>query len=383
MMKIYLIDGCNFVDYPIGGQLSFISQILNVFPENYFKLIGFSTSKNEKIGFWQKKIINNKSYEFFPLYYKNKSSTKKLMPARLKFYMALFNSRNKLFNTTGRLNLFTHAPETVLALNISTPNVKILHFLHGLENPLKLSRYSWAKLFSIPFWKWYLHKLSKTDFIAATADKNSIYQFKARHNITNDIISIPTSYNENIFKPKSNLKSETPTFVFCGRISAVKGWELLINAFTYYLNHFGHAHLIIIGDGEDTFKLINLINDRGISSKVTLTGFLSKEEIVIWLNKAHVFIISSVKEGWPISLIEALGCGLPVVATNVGGVQHLIKENQNGFIINSRDKIELANAMKKAMKLKSPNNVSLDIASFYTQAGLKSKLLSTYPDYFQ
>ena len=118
MKNIFLIDGCNFTDYPTGGQLSFLIQILNVFPDNYFKLVGYSTSPEEKIGVWQKKIINDKSYDFFPLYFTLKKTAKGFIPGRLRFYFSLLKHSNKLFNNLDAIHLFTHAPETILALKI-------------------------------------------------------------------------------------------------------------------------------------------------------------------------------------------------------------------------------------------------------------------------
>jgi len=382
MKNIFLIDGCNFTDYPTGGQLSFLSQILDVFPGNYFKLVGYSTSPEEKIGIWQKKIINDKYYDFYPLYFTLKNTSKGIIPNRLKFFISLHRHRNKLFKKYDAIHLFTHAPETILALKIKTPDVKVLHFLHGVENPLENSRFKWGKLVSSIFWKMFINKLKQTDYIAAAADFNNIAEFKSRNKFSNKIDFFPTRYDDTIFKPIYLDTIKYPTFVYCGRINLVKGWELLIQSFIYYLKFFGNAQLIIIGDGEDKNKLEKIINENNISKNVTITGFLKKEEIVIWLKKSNVFLLPSFKEGWPIAMLEALGCGLPVVSANVSGADQMIRENINGFIVKTRDKIDFANAMNKALKINSPNNVSLEIASFYTQSGLKESLLGLYPKFF-
>ena len=383
MKSIFLIDGCNFTDYPIGGQLSFCSQLLDTFPDNYFKLVGLSTCADDLIGIWQKKTINNKSYDFFPVYFTKKKTSKGLLPDRLKFYLLLLKYRNKLFNNFDEIRLFTHAPETILALKIKTSNIKVLHFLHGVENPLENSRFKWGKLVSSIFWKMLVKKLKQTDYIAAAADINNINKFKSKNKLSNKIDFFPTRYDDTIFKSYNHDKIKTPTFVYCGRISLIKGWELLIQSFIYYLKYFGNAQLIFIGDGEDKNKLEKIINMSNISKNVTITGFIKKKEIVVWLNRSNVFVLPSFKEGWPIAILEALGCGLPIVSTNISSADQLIRENINGFIVNSRDKIALAHAMNKALNLKSPNKISLEIASNYLQSGIKNSLLDMYPKFFE
>ena len=192
--KIFLIDGCNFIDYPKGGQLSFFTQLLEVFPERYFKLIGITTDPFVKIGQCQDIMINGKKYDFIPLLYTKNLTTKGLVPGRLKFFIALLKYKNKIFDNVEVNQLFTHAPETLLALRLNKPNIKVLHFLHGVENPLSMARFKWAIIFSSLFWNLYLKKLMQTENIIATADRNNIERFQLKNNFHKDITSFPNHF---------------------------------------------------------------------------------------------------------------------------------------------------------------------------------------------
>jgi glycosyltransferase involved in cell wall biosynthesis len=380
--KIILIEACNFIDYPKGGQLSFCTQLLEVFPDNYFKLIGITTDPSIEIGRWQTKIINGKYYDFFPLLYTKNKTTKGLIPGRLKFFISLLKYQKKLFPNTEFNHLFTHAPETLLALKLNKPNINILHFMHGVENPLSMARFKWAIYFSKLFWKLYLKKLNQADYLAATADQLNIDKFRIENNFNKIIDSFPTRFDDNIFRPFHYKKPEVPTFIYCGRINQVKGWELLIDSFYNYLNYYGEAKLILVGDGEDRKNVEDRIKELGIVDKVILTGFLNKEEIVNYLNKSNVFVLPSYKEGWSIALVEALGCGLPIVSTKVSGTGEMIIEGKNGYVIEERDVEKFSFAMHEAAKLESPNSVSLTISKNYYISSLKEDLLKLYPKFF-
>ena len=156
----------------------------------------------------------------------------------------------------------------------------------------------------------------------------------------------------------------------------------MIQSFNNFLKIFGEAQLIIVGDGEDRIKLEKLVKKLDISNNVFITGFLHKKEIVVWLNKAHVFLLTSHIEGWPIAMVEALGCGLPVVSTNVSSVNHMIQDGKNGYVVKEYEAEKFADAMQKAIKLESPNPISLSISKYYLQSNLKDDLLKMFPKFF-
>ena len=89
-------------------------------------------------------------------------------------------------------------------------------------------------------------------------------------------------------------------------------------------------HFTFIGDGPELNRCIDLVEEYKLSSRITFLGFLDDARLL--LPSYDVFVLSSLSEGLPVSIIEALCCGLPVVASDVGGVSELVESSVNGFL---------------------------------------------------
>lgn len=92
----------------------------------------------------------------------------------------------------------------------------------------------------------------------------------------------------------------------------------------------------IIGDGPERSALKNKIIREKIDN-VNLLGFRSQDEIFEFYKMADCYLLTSIREGTPTSLLEALACGLPIVSSNVGGVKNIINDYENGFVIDVFD----------------------------------------------
>lgn len=112
-----------------------------------------------------------------------------------------------------------------------------------------------------------------------------------------------------------------------------------INAECRMLN----AKFIIIGGGEDREKLQNRINAFGLQDIVTLKGFVPDAEK--FLKAFDIFILPSVKEGLPYVIMAAMQAGLPIIATNIGGIPDMIEHEKNGIVVEPKKSEALANAI--------------------------------------
>lgn len=109
-----------------------------------------------------------------------------------------------------------------------------------------------------------------------------------------------------------------------------KGLESLIASAEYFKNNDDIA-FFVIGDGLERPKLERLIREKGLEKKMFLLGYISNART--YLPAFDIFILPSLKEGFPWSLIEAMAARLPVIATGVGAVQEIIEDGKNGFIV--------------------------------------------------
>jgi glycosyltransferase involved in cell wall biosynthesis len=98
-------------------------------------------------------------------------------------------------------------------------------------------------------------------------------------------------------------------------------------------------HYTIAGEGPHKEIILSKIRDLGLENQVTLTGGLSETEVYQLLSKADAFLLPStgLGEAWPVSVMEAMGAGLPVIASVIGATPEMIKPGENGFLVRQRD----------------------------------------------
>jgi glycosyltransferase involved in cell wall biosynthesis len=122
--------------------------------------------------------------------------------------------------------------------------------------------------------------------------------------------------------------------VLCiARMSPEKGLTFLLDAIKLLADAGTDCALRMAGDGEIRAQLENHARDLGIADRVTFLGFLNEAAIRAELRKADVFVLTSYVEGVPVSAMEAMACGVPVIATNVGGTSELVVDGKTGILI--------------------------------------------------
>jgi glycosyltransferase involved in cell wall biosynthesis len=105
---------------------------------------------------------------------------------------------------------------------------------------------------------------------------------------------------------------------------------------------------VIIGDGEDKKYLQNTIKNLDLKKKVFFTGFIDNAQM--YLKAFDIFLLSSVKEGLPYTLLEAGLAKNAVISTNVGGISEIIDDMKNGLLIRPKNEKEIMNALRYFMK---------------------------------
>ena len=127
------------------------------------------------------------------------------------------------------------------------------------------------------------------------------------------------------------VKSEKIRFVSTGSLIYRKGYDLLIEAFAKSCIDRSKWTLTIIGDGPERIKLERRINELDLSENIILPGGTNKDGIVKTLMESDVFILPSRNENFSVSVLEALSCGLPVIASICGGIRECI-DKHNGLL---------------------------------------------------
>lgn len=134
------------------------------------------------------------------------------------------------------------------------------------------------------------------------------------------------------------------TIVSIGRLSVEKGYTHLIKAFAEFLDEKPDAYLLIIGEGPERMELETIVRNLGLAGRVLLPGYCENAWRYLYLCK--VFVLSSMTEGLPITLLEAMQTKIPVVATAVGGVPEIITNGDTGRLVSTGDPGDICRALK-------------------------------------
>lgn len=137
--------------------------------------------------------------------------------------------------------------------------------------------------------------------------------------------------------------------VYTGKLNRGKGLELLLRAWQRLAARHRHLHLVLVGSGAGQFlsceeELRRFVRDHDLAASVTFTGAVGNVED--YLKAADLFVLPSDSESLGIALIEAMACGLPAIATRVGGIPDVVEDGIDGRLIEAGDEAGLAAAIE-------------------------------------
>src|SRR5690554_1298642 len=168
-------------------------------------------------------------------------------------------------------------------------------------------------------------------------------------------ISSSGGVNEAFFYPcknrESNLKKSF-NIGFASRLIESKGLGVLIEAFALFHTSVPHSHLYVAGAGEDEKLFLLEIGRLNLEGKVSLVGGLSHDELGTFLRKLDVFVFPTLfYESLGLVAIEAMACGVPVSASNRGGILDYLEDGKNGFLFEPGDSRQLSDKICEYFKL--------------------------------
>jgi len=133
-----------------------------------------------------------------------------------------------------------------------------------------------------------------------------------------------------------------PTLISVGHLVEDKGHHIAIEA----LSQLEHFNLVIVGEGPERQALERLATRLGLHLRVAFTGRIEQMDLPVYYSAADILVLPSSREGWPNVLLEAMACGTPVVATDVGGVAEIVTTDVAGRRLRKRSSNELVSAVQ-------------------------------------
>ena len=141
---------------------------------------------------------------------------------------------------------------------------------------------------------------------------------------------------------KQTLGVKDRSLVYMGRVSYEKKIDQIIKAFALVIKQKSELGLVIVGDGPERNKLEALSKSLGLKNHILFTGFKRGEELVEILQANDIFITASDSENMPLSVLEAMAVGLPVIGANALGIPEIVEDNVNGFLFEPDNTKDLA-----------------------------------------
>jgi len=364
ILRIYPCDPCG---KKIGGIETCIREMNeNSPPDIEIELVGIKEdSQSFEIGEWQKVELNNRTINFLPVMSLRDINRRCFIPLLLQFTFALLIYRRKI-DFKNRTIVFHRLEPAFVLGNISEEKIYISHGdIRDVRNSKGESRWKYLSFLYFFIEKFFIKQFK---IIFVVSQTGCDYYKKRYPDIHSRFRFLPTWYNEKVFylqdalrinenKKRYNLENKRPVIIFVGRLENQKDPFLLIKSFFIITNTFSNSTLLIVGEGSLENDIRNELGWLGISDRVIFMGRKTSTEIADLLNISDLMLLASAFEGMPRVVIEALACGIPVVCTNTGSVNLVVKEHISGVVVDSRNAEDIARSVNMIMQ-EYPNKES-------------------------
>lgn len=279
------------------------------------------------------------------------------LPIKQENYKA-YNQIRKIIIENEYNIVHTHTPIASFITRFAVrniPDLKVLYTAHGfhfLEGaPLK----NWLIYYPIEKiaarWTDILITMNEEDY-------NISKKMKLRKNgsrykthgvgVDLNVFTPPSNIEKKKLREKYGYTDDEFILIYAAELNANKNQKLLIDMIAIVKNKIPNVKLLLAGSGPFKKILEEKVKRLNLNNHVELLG--NRNDIKILLKISDIAVASSQREGLPVNIMEAMGTGLPIVATNVRGHTDLVKDNVNGIIVDKKDPVEFSKAIQKLYK---------------------------------
>ncbi len=338
MSRLFIYDTSNFIDFPIGGQLTSIGNFLRFICEEHpertedIVLVGVTLCQGE-IGKIKKINLYGRQISFLPVTTAEKDLGNTASSLRLRYVKGLLKCR-KLLKIAKRDCNYVHSPEAYGIVKLFCPVARCVIFSHGSYfNMERGFRFFQKNLLVKKGFVLYLKWVLRSANLILLLDKDSLRDYKPYNSnlvqVGNSIICPELPEGRHVLR-----EGKVREILFVGRLSKDKRVEPIIRA----VEGMGKAgsgdegsgmdgseiRLTIVGDGEEYHNLIPYAGER-----IRFVGAVPPKEVKEYMQNSDILVMNSSFEGIPMTILEAISYGLPVVSTNVGGIGEALHFGQD------------------------------------------------------
>lgn len=304
----------------VAGAQKMVEQLVLSINKQLFEvfLICISSPQNSVI---EKKIESNN----IPILYLNK---------RLGFHPSIIFKVWKIVSKIEPSVIHTHVSSWIYVFFIAwIKNIKILHTIHSRPNRQEVNQLQ-RKLVKFL----YHHNVMIPVAISSEIKKESLNIYDMAEEKVEMVVN-PVDYDnfsKVVPQPHDNI-----VYVNVARFNVVKNQSLLVKAFATAYQENRNIRLIFAGEGETFEEIKQLVNQLEMEDIITFKG--NVEDVAKLFEVCDVFVLPSLSEGLPISILEAEAASLPIIASRIGGIPDIFEDN--GLLFEVNDEKGLVNSI--------------------------------------
>lgn len=251
------------------------------------------------------------------------------------FFRKKKNATAVLIDTYSTMNFWYAA---VIAFLSYLTGIKYIPILHGGKLPERLDRSP------------YISKRIFTNSAINVAPSEYLCKAFCERGYTNTVI-IHNFIDEKNYRAKIREQIVVPKLLWVRSFSAIYNPTMAISLLSQLKKRFPKATLLMIGgcnEGNEWLnKTLSKVEELGLSDSVEFTGKLSKEEWIARSEECNIFINTTNADNQPVSVIEAMALGFPVISTNVGGIPYIVTDGVDGMLVEPDDVNAMAECVCK------------------------------------
>jgi len=287
-------------------------------------------------------------------------SDREMVSRSQSLFIVALNAKSLVLNMRGFFSSFDliHVQRIDQALPFIFFNKPVICTLHGKGSEQALEKN--GKIVHLVYTLVERFAISRLDHAIAVSD--DIYNFYASKypRSSNKISVIGNGVDTAVFKPrdrqevrkKYGFSPHEKIILYLGRFHEEKNLKMLVLSFDRLIKagNLEPLRLVLVGEGNTKNQILEMIRDRNLATKVTILPPVSDSEVPEIICCADVFALTSLVEGFPLVVLQALACGVPIVSTNVGDVHKVVKNDETGLIVDDFSDESFAYCLRRVIE---------------------------------
>lgn len=346
MVRVRIFYPADPVGVVPGGIDTFIRGVIKSAPADIeISLVGMSTDPVRRpVGVWRTCHVGDRAFAFFPVVAVDDAGQRGRLPLSVRFMLGVRRHGAALQND---FDVFDYHRMEPIFQHVRDPRPKSI-FFHQDPGYLRMAASDnlWRRLPAL-YEKLEARAMRHVDSVWCVRDSGVKVLRERYPALAGATRFVPTWVDTSVFSPidesertqlrvflaqRQGLSADASWIISVGRLDTQKNPQRLLEAVARLSESGRPLHWLVIGDGVLRASLTEAVARLGLNQQVQFLGLLPPGEIAQWLRVADVFALPSAYEGMPMALLEAMGCGLPAVVTDVGEVRRVVQHGVNGVI---------------------------------------------------